>query len=314
MAGRVRFRVGLALALAACVTVRFFAQQGPVFRTTGEMVPVFVTVTDKSDRLVTDLTRDDFEVLDNGRVQPLTVFDNSPQPIRLIVLLDVSGSMMGNLPLLRAACQQLISRLRPGDAARIGTFGEDIVITPATFTNDAAELLNGLPTAISPNAPTPLWRAMDQAMTDLGGIGERRVELVMSDGKDSGIGKFGQRFMTQLDVSARAQREEIMVYGVAFHSRGPMGPMGGDLRAAMAQDFPDPGLGTVALETGGGYLEVRPRDDLGAAFARVADELHSQYLLGFAPPAHDGKTHKLEVRVKAHDYKPRARKTYVAPR
>ena len=76
----------------------------------------------------------------------------------------------------------------------------------------------------------------------------------------------------------------------------------------------DPGLGTAAIESGGGYMEIRPRQDLGAAFARVADELHSQYLLGFTPPALDGKTHRIEVRVSDRTAKPRARKSYVAPK
>jgi hypothetical protein len=70
----------------------------------------------------------------------------------------------------------------------------------------------------------------------------------------------------------------------------------------------------VAEDTGGGYLELRPSEEIGAAFARVADELHSQYLLGFAPPKRDGKVHDLDVRVAQRGLTPRARKNYVAPR
>src|SRR5262245_12913445 len=88
--------------LAAIVAVGWVATaQQPVFRGTGEVVPVFVTVTDRDGRLVTTLKRDDFEVRDEGKPQPITQFDNTPQPVRLIVMLDVSGSMKGNLPLLR---------------------------------------------------------------------------------------------------------------------------------------------------------------------------------------------------------------------
>jgi hypothetical protein len=82
----------------------------------------------------------------------------------------------------------------------------------------------------------------------------------------------------------------------------------------MLADLPDPGLARVAQETGGGYTEIRYGEDLGAAFARVADELHSQYLLGFAPPKRDGKVHDLDVRVAQRGLTPRARKNYVAPR
>jgi hypothetical protein len=85
--------------------------------------------------------------------------------------------------------------------------------------------------------------------------------------------------------------------------------------AALTADLPDPGLARVAEESGGGYTEIRYGQDLGAAFAQVADELHSQYLLGFAPPRRDGKTHDIEVRVlNQRGMKPRARKSYVAPR
>jgi Ca-activated chloride channel family protein len=93
-------------------------QQPPIFRGGSDAVRVFVTVTDRDGRLVTTLTRDNFEVRDEGKPQPLTQFDNSPQPIRLIAMLDVSGSMEGNLPLLRAAAGQLFSRLLPEDEAR----------------------------------------------------------------------------------------------------------------------------------------------------------------------------------------------------
>jgi len=90
-----------------------------------------------------------------------------------------------------------------------------------------------------------------------------------------------------------------------------MGGMGG--MANIADDFPDPGLGKLALETGGGYFEMRPSDDLAATFARVVDELHGQYLLGFAPSDRDGKRHKIEVKLATRGLEPRARKNYIAP-
>jgi hypothetical protein len=85
-----------------------------------------------------------------------------------------------------------------------------------------------------------------------------------------------------------------------------------DLRQALLEDLPDPGLARVAEETGGGYTEIKAGQDLDAAFARVADELHAQYLLGYAPPKRDGKVHKIDVRVNAAGLKPRARRSYLA--
>jgi hypothetical protein len=78
--------------------------------------------------------------------------------------------------------------------------------------------------------------------------------------------------------------------------------------------MPDPGLARVAQETGGGYVELRASQDLGAAFAAIADELHRQYLIGYAVPARDGRVHDVDVRVSTRGLEPRARKDYVAPR
>ena len=306
--------------LAACVLAvpGAAARQQPVFRGTGDAVRVFVTVTDGDGRLVTTLARDDFEVRDDGKPQPITLFDSTPQPVRLIVMLDVSGSMEGNLPLLRAAAEQLFARLRPDDGARVGTFGHEIAIG-SSFTRNADELRAALPNTIAPDAPTPLWRALDEALDTFGEEGEqRRVILVLSDGKDSGPIGFRQRFVSQAEVIDRARGDDVMVYAIGMRSRGrrPIQPGigAGGLQAMLTADLPDPGLARVAQETGGGYTEIRFGQDLGAAFAQVADELHSQYLIGFSPPKRDGKVHDIQVRVSQRGLKPRARKSYVAPK
>jgi VWFA-related protein len=305
--------------LAACLfdTGAAAQPQQPTFRGASDAVRVFVTVTDGDGRLITTLQQADFEIRDEGKPQPITLFDNTPQPVRLVVLLDVSGSMEGNLPLLRAAAEQLFARLGENDVARVGTFGREVVISP-TFTRDVGELRRALPTRIEPDAPTPLWRAVDEAMDTFGDDREvRPVILVLSDGKDTGPTGFRQPFISQAEVIERARNQDVMVYGIGMRSRmarrGPIGP--GDLQAALAADLPDPGLAMVAEQTGGGYIEIRPSQDLGQAFARVVDELHSQYLIGFAPPKRDGKAHDIDVRVTSQrGLKPRARKSYVAPR
>lgn len=306
--------------LAACVVsvLGAAAQQLPVFRGVGDAVRVFATVTDQSGQLVTTLTQGEFEVRDEGKPQPITLFDNTAQDIRLIVMLDVSGSMEGNLPLLRAGAEQLFTRLRPDDVARVGTFGHDVVISP-TFTRDPASLLAALPRMIATDAPTPLWRAIDEALDAFGpATEERSVILVLSDGKDSGPITFSQRFYSQAEVIDRAREDDVMIYGIGMRSRSlqprqpGVGP--GGLQAMLMADLPDPGLALVAQETGGGYTEIRFGQDLAAAFAHVADELHSQYLLGFAPPKRDGKIHDISVRVAQRGLKVRARKSYVAPR
>jgi len=314
----------LSVSLAACALAVGAAnqqpeQQQPVFRGTRDAVRVFATVTDRDGRLVTTLEQEHFEVRDEGTPQPIIQFDKSPQPIRLIVMLDVSGSMEGNAPLLRAAGTQLFGRLLKDDVARVGSFGNEVTISPA-FTSDKRELTAALPATIVPGAPTPLWRAMDQALSAFGeDDGRRKVILVLSDGKDSGPTSFRERPSSQADVIDRARQEDVMIYAVGLRSRNnralPPGGLGpGGLQAMLVADLPDPALARVAEETGGGYLEIRFGQDLGAAFAGVADELHTQYLLAFTPPKRDGKVHDVSVRVTQGGLKTRAKKSYVAPK
>jgi len=294
------------------------AQQTPVFRGVGDAVRVFVTVTDGDGRLVTTLQREAFEVRDDGKPQPITLFDNTPQPIRLVVMLDVSGSMQGNLPLLRASADQLFARLRPDDVVRVGAFGREITISPS-FTRNVNELRSALPTMIAPDAPTPLWRALEKALQAFDKESDQRpVIIVLSDGKDSGIFDFKETPISQAEIIDRARLDSVMIYAIGMRSRGsqrmPPGAGPGGLQAMMMADMPDPGLARVAQETGGGYLEIRAGQDLAAAFAQVADELHSQYLLGFAPPKRDGKKHDIDVRLTQRGLTARARKSYVAPK
>ena len=313
-----RFARFAALALCIVGLATVAAQQTPIFRGLGDAVRVFVTVTDGDGRLVTTLAQSDFEIRDDGKPQPITLFDNTPQPIRLVVMLDVSGSMEGNLPLLRAAADQLFARLRPDDVVRVGAFGRDITISPS-FTRDVNELRSALPTMIAPDAPTPLWRALEKALDAFDKESDvRPVILVLSDGKDSGFFDFSQRPISQAEIIDRARNDAVMIYAVGMRSRStqrmPSGLGRGGLQAALTADLPDPGLARVAQETGGGYLEIRAGQDLAGAFARVADELHSQYLIGFAPPKRDGKRHDIEVRLTQRGLTARARKSYVAPK
>ena len=293
-----------AAAVLAVFTPRIQSQQAPVFRGESDTVPVYVTVTDRQDRLVTTLTRDDFQVFDNGKPQPVTLFDNTPRPIRLSVMLDVSGSMEGNLPLLKGASDALFARLGQDDRVRVGSFGATVAMSP-TFTRNVNELRAALPATIDPQAGTPLWRASKQAIEAFSADDDRRVILLLSDGDDSRSFNFRERLVTPLEVIDLAREKSVMIYGVGLKSRS---------RNFSVSSDPNPELARTALESGGGYLEIGPRDDLSAAFARVADELHSQYLLGFTPTVRDGKTHKLEIKLTAKDMKARARKEYVAPK
>jgi len=300
------------------------AQQG-TFRSGARTVAVYATVSDEQGRLVPDLTRDDFEIYDNGKLQPVTVFANDTQPITIVVMLDRSGSMQANNRLVEAAGEAFVDRLQDGDKARIGSFAARIQVDPREFTSDKEEMLRILRTELQPDGPTPLWNAVNVGMTALLRQEGRRVVLVFTDGVDAPM-NFSTHNVSLRDAMKRAQEEDVMVYAIGLEGHTPFGrrrapmPGGGGGRmggfhgrgGSMASQKPDEGLAKIALETGGGYFELTSTDNLQSTFARVADELHRQYALGFEPPKLDGKAHKLEVRVKKPGMTARARKSYVA--
>ena len=178
----------LLLTAAVMVTVALAApasQQQPTFRTGARTVAVYATVTDKDGRLMPDLERDVFEIRDNGKPQPLTVFSREVQPITVVTMLDRSGSMRGNVGLVEKAAEEFVRRLGPEDKARIGTFAERIQIQPEGFTNDREALLQVLRSDRPVAGPTPLWNAVDEAITALRGQEGRKIVLVFSDGGDA---------------------------------------------------------------------------------------------------------------------------------
>jgi Ca-activated chloride channel family protein len=309
-------RAAVLACLLASAAWPLAARQTPsplVYRTGTRTVPVYATVQD-GDRLVTDLPQDAFDVRDNGRPQPITLFDNGVQPISIVVMLDLSGSMLGNLTLVRNAAVQMFTRLLPADRARVGSFGEQITISP-TFTNDQDELIRALWLDLPAGGGTPLYAAIDQAMTALARVEGRRVVLVLSDGKDSGRRgaiDAGRMPATLHDVMLRAQEQEFMIYAIGMPSRSTARAARSGLPPAGSE--PDPGLRVLAAESGGGYIEIDHTSALGPAFARVADELHRQYLVGYALPEADGRKHDIEVRVDRPGLTVRARKSYFAPR
>ena len=382
-----RTRLSLCSLVLAFSVVVPAAQQAPQFRTGTHNVPVYVTAVDAAGHLVTDLTQDDFVLLDNGQPQAISNFANNTQPITVVLMLDRSGSVEEHFPLIEAAAAEFVQHLTLDDAARIGSFSERIQLDPVAFTNDRDTLLEIVRTELQPIGPTPLWNATNVAMTALTTQPGRRVVLVFTDGMDAPLG--GRHNVPFTEVRKRAEEEEIMVYGVGlvrecdapasrkaparegarpepvagalrdetnsgllFQRRrggggttrprlpgmpgglrlpggrmpppmppprvprgqppvlGPMKP----LETTCAATKPDPNLRTLADVSGGGYFELSKATDLASTFTRVADELHRQYLLGFATPVTDGALHRLEVRVKRPGVQVKARKSYLAPR
>jgi len=277
------------------------AQQAPTFRAANLTVALYATVVDPSGKLVPDLAREHFEIYDNGKPVAMTIFENAVQPIRVVVMLDTSGSMTLYLELLKQAAEQFVIRLMPDDRARIGSFSDRIWISP-TFTQNRDDLIRVLHNDIQFGNPTMLWDAADAAMSALSKEQGRRVVLIFTDGEDT-----ASRRASDDSVLARALQEEYMIYTIGLRTVMP-GPGG------QRESRPDRNLKKLSEQTGGGFVELNRATDLGAAFTRVADELHRQYVLGFTPPVLDGKPHTLDVRVKVPGMTARARKSYIAGR
>ncbi len=277
--------------------VTLIAQQ-PTFRTGTRTVALYATVTDGQKRLVPDLTQEDFEIFDNEKPQTVDLFVNEVQPITVVVMLDTSASMTGNLELLARAAEQFLIRMLPKDQGLVGAFNDKIEFFPESFTGDRDRLIASLKELDFGN-PTRLYDAIAASMDRLHKVDGRKVVLVFTDGDDT------NSRVNNGDVLDQARQNEVMIYAVGLRSDYFNG-------SRQVRTKPDSGLKRLAEETGGGYFELDKSDDLAPTFTRVAQELHSQYVLGFTPAVLDGKVHRLNVRAKRPGMSVRARRSYVA--
>ena len=288
------FVCAVALLAGSLVLAR---QEQPIFKSNVRTVPIYATVIDASGRLVPDLEQADFTILDNGKPADVSLFSNESQPFTAVVMLDTSASMTANLKLLNRAAEQFLLRLLPVDRAQVGAFNDKIQLS-GTFTNNRDELIGALNDLYFGN-PTRLNDGIAAGLDALQGIDGRRVVLVFTDGEDTSS-RLG--FKTVLE---RARDEEVMVYSIGLESEYFNG-------MRVVKSRPSRDLRKISDETGGGYFELLKTADLAPTFSRVAQELRSQYLIGFAPAALDGKVHKLDVKVTKPGMTVRARRSYLA--
>ena len=286
-----------AAALVAAMSMALIAQQAPTFKSGTQIVSLFVTVADAQKRLVPGLTKDDFEVFDNEKPQPLVYFDNSIHPINVVVMLDTSGSMTLTIDLLKQAAEQFLIRLLPDDKARVGAFNDKIQFN-ARWSSDRDQLITDVKNLDYGNG-TRLWDAAGASIDELKGIDGRKVVLVFTDGDDT------ESKISLGNVIERARVDEVMIYAIGLESNYFNGQQ-------RVRTKPDSGLRKISDETGGGYFELTKASDLAPTFTKVAQELHSQYVIGFTPTLLDNKVHKLVVKMKQPGMTARARRSYLA--
>jgi VWFA-related protein len=269
------------------------------FRTAIDVTNVTATVVDRDGRLMKDLPREAFEVYEDGERQTVTQFTTDRVPISLTVLLDTSDSMFGRrLEEAVEAVQQFIgTMIDPADEFSIVTFNHHPHVL--TRWTDDRTIVSRLFRGIHPSGATAVYDALAAVLPDFESRHRQRAAaLLISDGADTASD------LAVRDVRALLLRSDAFAYAVAIDSPDPQ-PINTRVNPSALREITD--------QSGGRTEVVHRSSDLAAALSRIADELNSQYLLGYSPPRPpDGQYHSIRVRVSGTDYRVRARNGYVA--
>jgi len=292
----VRFAAAVCALLACCGSL--LAAQ--TFRSGVLTVPVTVTVVDANGRLITGLTQQDFEVFEDGSPQRITTFTNERVAVSLGVLLDASDSMRGQ-PIVDAglAVERFVGDLlRAEDEAFIGLFNHRPRLASA-WTRPPSTLRSVLGD-VQPTGGTAIYDAVVQSAEMFDRRTKPRAALVViSDGADTASDRSLQQ------AREAVVRRDAFVYAVAIDAPGALAST--RVNPAALQDLTGPT---------GGYTEVvHGAAELGPATERIANELNSQYTIGYVPErAPDGSWRTIRVRVRGRQLVVRARQGYVAAR
>ena len=290
-----------------------------------DVVNVFFNVKDKKGLLIPHLTKDDFEISEDGKPQTIKYFAaETDQPLTLGILIDTSPSQTRVLPMEQEVGAAFLNQvLRKKDMAFLIGFDAEVDLLQ-DFTNDPRELRVALnKTKIGGGSPqggissvpgigqgpipaghdaccTHLYDAVYLAATDrLSREVGRKAMILLTDGEDE-----GSKLKPREAVEA-AQKADAMVYVLLIADRGFHG---------MYQGFGAGEMKKLAEETGGRVIEVGNKfEKLKEAFDQISAELRSQYNIGYTPTnsAHDGSYRKIEVKSK-EGYRIQARRGYYA--
>jgi VWFA-related protein len=284
------------------------------------VVNLLFSVRDKKGALISNLGRDDFQVLEEGRKQELKTFTKETDlPLTIGLLVDVSRSQENLMDIERRAASQFFSQvLRKKDMAFLISFGSEAELLQ-DYTNSSRLLQDGLrqlrlsadvsgihpgpvPTASRPRG-TILYDAVYLAANEkLKGEVGRKVIVIISDGGDQGSR------MTREQAIESAQRADAIIYSVYY-----VDPMFGRMFGYSGDEG---ALRRLSEETGGHVSHVDRKHTLEDIFNQIQDEMRSQYAVSYTPAnsARDGAFRRIEVRPSNKDLKVQARKGYYAPK
>jgi len=279
-------------------------QQTPSFKAGVDLVRIAAVVRDRKGRFVQDLKSGDFEIVDDGRSQPISDLQADITAVSIAVLFDVSGSMEGRLPNAREAAMHVLSWLdATRDEAAVFTFDTRLV-ERAPFTAGMKTLPDSMG-KIVPFGATSLHDAIAQTAKRVGEReGKRRAVVVLTDGADNAS------HLKPGDVSAIASAIDVPVY--IFGIVGAIDNPSEDISTSSAERsaFVGP-LSDLAMWTGGNVFVASAPGQRSVAARQIIDELRHQYLIAFESSGKPG-WHPLVVRARNKDLTVRARSGYIA--
>ena len=282
------------------------APKPQVFRAGVELVSLNVTVLDSQGRYVTDLEQPDFSVFEDGAKQELTFFNRTNLPIALSLLIDSSASMEQRMEHAQEAAIGFAKRIRGQDLAQVVDFDSRVEIKQG-FTNKVEELETAI-RSTSPGGSTALHNAVYISLKELAKVRaknpdeiRRQAIVVLSDGEDT------SSLVSFEEVLELAKRSETAIYTIGLQPRETSA-----LRGFREAEFV---LRQLAQETGGRAFFAQKIEDLKDVYAQIADELSSQYSMGYASknPRRDGAFRRLVVQVARPNTTARTKRGYYGP-
>jgi len=276
-------RLLLQSVLAASLLAAPLAAQETTLHLDVKLVNIFVNVTDRNGAIVGGLTRDDFALAEDGRPQQIAVFERQSElPLNLTLAIDTSGSVRKDMAEEADAARRFAHAiLRPQDQMSLMQFATDVrELTP--FTNKVSQIDRGLG-QLRGDWATALYDAILLGSQGLGRKQGRKVLIVVSDGDDTA------KNSTYAQALEAALRNEVMIYTI----------IDVPIEASAGRDLGgEHALITLAEQTGGKSF-YESAGGLDKAFARVSDDLRTQYMLGYYPKNQEpGRAfHRVQVTV-----------------
>jgi len=293
-------RAFTAIVLSAAAGAVLLAQNGPArFQSGVDLISVTATVVDKDGQLVTGLPAEAFEIFEEGERQMITQFTSERVPVSLAVLLDVSDSMFGQRLIdARSAVERfLFELLDTNDEFSVVAFNHE----PRALTRwtQQAEVVRIAMAALKPFGSTALYDAVLTALPMMNTRSKQRASvLIISDGADTASDA------ALRDVRSALIRSDAFVYAIAVDPPA---------KRAINETVNVSALNEITGGSGGNTELVHETSELVAATARIADELNSQYVLGYYSPLPlDGSYRSIRVRAVNPEYRVRARRGYIA--